>query len=162
MSYYPETGCHIRDKVKVLLDLSNYATKKELEHGSGVDTSNLAAKSDFIALKADIDKLGINELVMVPTSLNNLKTKIDDLHVDKLKTVPVDSKKISDAVNKEVVNMKVNNLGSKIPYAFNLIQTSQYNTDKQNLEKNIGDVENEIPDVSVLVTYCSQYKTWRS
>ena len=90
MSYYPETGCHIRDKVKVLLDLSNYATKKELEHGSGVDTSNLAAKSDFIALKADIDKLGINELVMVPTSLNNLKTKIDDLHVDKLKTVPVD------------------------------------------------------------------------
>ena len=65
-------------------------------------------------------------------------------------------------MNKEVVNMKVNNLGSKIPYAFNLIQTSQYNTDKQNLEKNIGDVENEIPDVSVLVTYCSQYKTWRS
>ena len=162
MSYYPETGCHIRDKVKVLLDLTNYATKKELEHGPGADTSNLAAKSDFIALKADIDKLGINELVMVPTGLNNLKTKIDDLHVDKLKTVPVDLTKSSDAVNKEVVNMKVNNLESKIPYASNLIQTSQYNTDKQNLEKNIGDVENEIPDVSVLATYCSQYKNWRS
>ena len=28
MSYYPEPDSHIRDKDKVLLDLSNYATKK--------------------------------------------------------------------------------------------------------------------------------------
>ena len=28
MSYYPEGDNHIRDKVKVILDLSNYATKK--------------------------------------------------------------------------------------------------------------------------------------
>ena len=28
MSYYLETESHIRDKVKVVLDLSNYATKK--------------------------------------------------------------------------------------------------------------------------------------
>ena len=27
MSYYPEPDCHIRDKVKVVLDLSNYASK---------------------------------------------------------------------------------------------------------------------------------------
>ena len=34
----------------------------------GVVTSNLAAKSDFIGLKAEVDKL---ELINVPTSLNN-------------------------------------------------------------------------------------------
>ena len=28
MSFYPEPDSHIRDKDKVLLDLSNYATKK--------------------------------------------------------------------------------------------------------------------------------------
>ena len=28
MSYYPEPNSHIRDKVKVVLDLLNYATKK--------------------------------------------------------------------------------------------------------------------------------------
>ena len=28
MSYYPEPDSHICDKVKVVLDLSNYATKK--------------------------------------------------------------------------------------------------------------------------------------
>ena len=57
MSYYPEPDSHIRDKVKVVLDLSNYATKKEFEHATGVDASDLAAKRDFIALKAEVDKL---------------------------------------------------------------------------------------------------------
>ena len=33
-----------------------------------------------------------------------------------------------------------------------LIQTNQYNTDKQNLQKKIGDVETKIPDVSGLAT----------
>ena len=28
MSYYPEPDSHITDEVKVVLDLSNYATKK--------------------------------------------------------------------------------------------------------------------------------------
>ena len=28
MSYYPEPDSHIRDEVKVVLNLSNYATKK--------------------------------------------------------------------------------------------------------------------------------------
>ena len=44
MSYYTDPDSHIRDKVKVVLDLSNYATEKELDHATGVDTSDLAAK----------------------------------------------------------------------------------------------------------------------
>ena len=44
MSYYPELDIHIRDKAKVVLDLSNCATKKELDHAAGVDTPDLAAK----------------------------------------------------------------------------------------------------------------------
>ena len=51
MSYYPEPGSHIRDKVKVVLDLPKYASKKELEHATSIDTSDLAAKKDLIALK---------------------------------------------------------------------------------------------------------------
>ena len=47
-------------------------------------TSDLAAKKDFIALKAEVDKRNINKLANVPTSLNNLKTKVDDLDVGKL------------------------------------------------------------------------------
>ena len=44
MSYYPKPDSHARAKVKVVLNMSNYATKKELEHATGADTSNLAAK----------------------------------------------------------------------------------------------------------------------
>ena len=46
MSYYPEPDSHIRDNIKVVLDLSNYATKKEWDHATGVDTFDLAAKKD--------------------------------------------------------------------------------------------------------------------
>ena len=44
MSYYPEPHIHIRGKVKVVIDLSNYADKEELEHATGIDTSDLVAK----------------------------------------------------------------------------------------------------------------------
>ena len=114
MTYYPELDIHIKDKVKVVLDLSNYATKKELEHATGVDTSDLAVKKDFIALNVEVYKLDINKLVNVPTSLNNLKIKVDDLDVGKLKTVPVDLKKLSDILDNEFVkNRKFHTLKTR-------------------------------------------------
>ena len=54
-------------------------------------------------MKAEVDKLDINKLVNDLTSLSNLKTKIDDSDVGKLKPVPVDLKKLSDVVDNEVV-----------------------------------------------------------
>ena len=103
MTYDPESNIHIRDKVKVVLDLSNYSTKKELKDDKWVDTSNLAAKRDFIAFKAEVDKLNINILVSFPNDLNKSSTNVDDLDFDKLKRVHVDLKKVSDVVSKEVV-----------------------------------------------------------
>ena len=89
MSYYPEPAIHVRYKVKVVSDLSNYALKKELDYATGVDTSDLAGKKNFIALKAEVGKLDINKLANVPTSLNDFKTKVEDLGFGKLKTVLV-------------------------------------------------------------------------
>ena len=65
--------------------------------------------------------------------MNNLKAKVDDLHVGKLKTVLEDLKKISDVVDNEVVkntkfNAEVNNLEKKIPDATTLIHINQCNT----------------------------------
>ena len=97
MSYYPQPDGHTRDKAKVVLNVTNYATKKELEHASGVETSDLTVKKDFVALKAEVDKLYINKLLDVPTSWTNLKTKVDDVDVVELKTVPVHLKNVSDA-----------------------------------------------------------------
>ena len=51
----------------------------------------------------------------VPTSLNNLKTKVDDLLVGKLNAVPKVFKKSSDVVDNEVVkNKKFNTLKTKV------------------------------------------------
>ena len=68
-------------------------------------------KEGFNALKAEVDKLGINKLTNVPTSLNNLKPKVDPLDVGTLKAVPVDLKELNDlAVNKVVKNTNFNTL----------------------------------------------------
>ena len=115
MSHYLELESHVTDKVNVVLDLSNFATKKKLNDAAGVDTSNLAAKRYLIALKAEGDKLSIKKLVNAPTGLSNLKAKVDDLDVGKLKTVPVDLSNLSHVMGKEVVtNTKFNKLNTKV------------------------------------------------
>ena len=56
-------------------------------------------------MKVEIDKLDINKLVNVSTIFNNSKTKVEDLDVGKLKTVPVDLKTLSDVVGNDVVKI---------------------------------------------------------
>ena len=100
-------------------------------------------------MKAEVDKLDIAKLTNVPTGLNNLKTKVNELDVGELKTVSVGLKKLSYVVDNEVVNntkfntveTKLNSLEKKIPDASTLIHKNQCNTDKQNLEEKIGDVD---------------------
>ena len=53
--------------------------------------------------------------------MNNLKTKVNDLDDGKLKTVPVDLKKLSHLVENEVVK--------KNPDVVTLININQFNTD---------------------------------
>ena len=76
-------------------------------------------------MKAEVDKLGIAKLVNVLTSLNNLKTKVDDIENCELKTVLIDLKKLNDVVDNEVVKItkfktlktKLINLNKNIPDA---------------------------------------------
>ena len=76
----------------------------------------------------------------VPSSLNNLETKQDDLDVDNLKTVPLGLKKLSNVVDNDFVEItkfntlktKVNSLENKIAEANTSIHINQYNTDKKN------------------------------
>ena len=62
--------------IKAKVDLSNYATKADINNILLVDTSSFALK----------------------TNLSNLKTEVDKLDIDKLVPVPVDLSKLSDAV----------------------------------------------------------------
>ena len=111
--------------ISVKVDLSNYATKSDLINAIGTDTSKLAAKSDLVSLKAEVDKLDIDQVKSVPTKLSNLKSKIDKLDIVKIETAPVDLSKLSNVVNNEVVkkteyNAKIKNIEDKIPDITNL------------------------------------------
>ena len=68
-------------------------------------------------------------MVNVPTSFSNLKTKVDDLDVGTLKTVPIDLKSLSDVVDDQVVKntlkAKVNNLEKNIPDETTVIHINQ-------------------------------------
>ena len=76
-------------------------------------------------MKTEPEKLDINKLVNVPTSLNNLETKVDGLDVGKLKTIikviNVVDQQLVENLNLNTVKTKVNNLDKKIPDATTLI-----------------------------------------
>ena len=80
----------------------------------------LLKKVDLANLKSNLDKLK-----NVPTNLNNLKSKVDKLDVDKLVPVHVDLSTPRnvvkcDVVKKEVHNAKVENIEDKMPDITNL------------------------------------------
>ena len=85
----------------------------------------------------------------IRTTLNNLKTKVENLGVGKLKTVLVDVKKLRDFADNEVVEnvkfnvleRKLNNSDKKNRDATALSHINQFKTDKRNLEEKIRDVD---------------------
>ena len=85
--YFPEPKS-LRGKVRFELDLSNYATKADLNKAGGVDTSKFAEKIDLGNLKSNMFKLDIDKLKNVANGLSSLKSKVDKLNIGKL-----DSKK---------------------------------------------------------------------
>ena len=66
-------------------------------------TSNFALKMNLANLKTEVDKLDIDKLKSLPNNLSDLKTEVDKLDIDKLAPVPADLSKLSNVVNNEVV-----------------------------------------------------------
>ena len=58
------------------LDLSNYATKPDSKGVACINTSKFAKKVHLASLKLDVDKLDINKLKTILSTLNDLKSKV--------------------------------------------------------------------------------------
>ena len=143
--FFPEPKS-LGGKVKVELDLSNYATKADLKNATGIDTSSFPKNVDSANLKSNLTKLSIDKLKNVPFSLSNLKSK----EVDKLVPAPVDLSKLSDVVKhnvvkKDVYNVKIKNIEYKIANINNLAT-------KTTLNAKINEVKDEIPIIKNLAT----------
>ena len=131
-------------RVKVELDLSEYAT--ETEEQQELIHHILPKKTDLASLKSDVDKLDIDKLKNVQTNLSNLKSKVGKLDVDKLVPVPVDLSKLSnvvknDVVKKDVYYAKIKNIEDKILDITNLATNASLNA-------NINEVKAEIPNIT--------------
>ena len=133
--YFPEPKS-LEQRVKVELDLSNYATKADLKNTTAADTSKSAKKIDLASLRSNVNKLYIGKLKNVPNNLRNLKSKIDKLDVDELVPAPLDVEK-NDVVKKDVYNANIKNIEDKIPgitkLATNTTLSSKINEGKRNI-----------------------------
>ena len=66
--------------INVKVVLSNYETKADLRKTTGINTSNLAAKSDLASIKAEIDKINVDKLKTVPVDLSKLRNVTSKLY----------------------------------------------------------------------------------
>ena len=82
MSYYPPYKSSSKD-IKVELDLTNYATKTDLNNMTHVDTSSFASKTNLAAFKTEVDKIDIHKLKTVPTDLAQLTNAVENYLVKK-------------------------------------------------------------------------------
>ena len=73
--YFPKPPSDNKN-IKVKIDLTNYATKKDVNDITHVDTSNFALITNLANLKTEVDKLGIGKLVSVPLDLSKLSNVV--------------------------------------------------------------------------------------
>ena len=69
--YYPPYKSS-SNNIKVELDLTNYATKNDLKNITHVDVSTYASKTNLAALKSEVDKIDVDKLKTTPTDLDRL------------------------------------------------------------------------------------------
>ena len=147
--YYPPYKSS-SNNIKVELDLTNYTTKTDLKNITHTDVSSFASKTNLAALKTEVDKID----------------------ADKLKTVPVDLAKLSNVVNNDIVkktdyNTKVTSIENQIAGVTknmldnlagitnlkavdtsNFVLKTKLASDVTTLENKIDTVDKKIPDVS--------------
>ena len=83
--YFPKPfKSHFGDSIKVKINLSNYATKRDIKNISHVDTSGFALKTNLASLKTEVDKLDIGKLTTVPVDLSELSNVVKNDFVKKL------------------------------------------------------------------------------
>ena len=75
--YYPPYRSS-NTNITVELDLANYATKTDLNNITHVDVSSFASKTNLAALKTEVDKIDADKLKTAPTDLAKLTNAIEN------------------------------------------------------------------------------------
>ena len=123
MSYYPPYKSS-SNNVKLELDLTNYAIKKGLKNITHVDVCSFASKTNLAALKTEVDKIDTDKLKTAPTDLAKLANAIEN-----------------DLVKKSVYNTKVTSIETQIAGLTRTNTRTKFSADANALDDKIDGVE---------------------
>ena len=148
--YFPPYGS--TNNIKVELDLANYATKDDVKNITHVDFSSYATKINLAALKSELDKIDVDKLKTTPADLVKLSNVVKN---DVLKKTNYNTKVTS--IENQIAGVTKNtldNLGDikklKAVDTSNFVLKTKLTSDVNTLENKIDTVDKKIPDISRL------------
>ena len=142
--------------IKVKLDLTNYATKTDLKNITHVDVSSFASKTNLAALKTEVDKIDVDKLKTAPVDLAKLTNAIEN---DLVKKLVYNTKVTSiEAQIAGLTKNTVDNLADitklKVIDTNSFVTRTKFSADTNALDDKIDDVEKKT-DISGLATKTS-------
>ena len=147
MSYYSLYKSS-SNNVKVELDLTNYATKTDLKNITHVDVSSFASKTNLPALKTEVDKIDTDKLKTAPTE-NDVVKKTD--YNTKVTSIEAQIA----GLTKNTLNNLADIIKLKAIDTNSFVTRTKFSADANALDDKIDGVEKEIPDISGLATKTS-------
>ena len=155
-TYYPPYKSS-GNNVKVELDLTNYATKTDLKNITHIDVSSFASKTSLAALKTEIDKIDANKLKTTPVDLAKLTNAIENDVVKK-----TDYNKKVTSIEAQIAGLTknaVDNLADitklKAIDTNSFVTRTKFSADTNALDDKIDGIEKELPDINGLATKTS-------
>ena len=154
--YYPPYRSS-SNNIKVKLDLVNYATKTDLKNITHVDVSSFASKTNLAALKTEVDKIDTDKLKTTPVDLAKLTNAIENYVVKKAdhnaKVTSIEAQ--IAGLTKNTVDNSADITRLKAIDTNSFVTRTKFSADTNTLDDKIDGVEKKIPDISGLATKAS-------
>ena len=153
--YFPPYGS--TNNIKAELDLANYATRDDVKNITHVHVSSYATKTNLAALKTEVDKIDTDKLKTVPADLAKLSNVVKN---DVVKKTDYNTKVTSienqiAGVTKNTVDNVADITKLKAVDTSNFVLKTKLTADVNTLDNKIDTVDKIIPDISGLVTKTS-------
>ena len=152
-TYYPPYKSS-SSNVKVELDLTNYSTKTDLKNITHVDVSSFGSKTNLAALKTEVDKIDVDKLKTAPVDLAKLTNAVEN---DLVKKTDYNAKVTSiEAQIAGLTKNKVDNLADitklKAIDTNSFVLKTKLASDVTTVENKADTVDKKIPDISGLAS----------
>ena len=137
--------------------MANYASKDDVKNITHVDVSSYATKTNLAALKSEVDKIDVDKLKTTPTDLAKLSNVVKN---DVVKKTDYNTKVTSienqiAGVTKNTIDNLADITKLKAVDTNNFVLKTTLTADVNTLETKIDTIDKEIPDISGLATKTS-------